>query len=200
MKSMTWKNLILVVIPAALMLTVWSAGPAEADDPPSPATSSQGTVAQEMPPAGDPLDDPLLFPNPAARFFHIPGSVLTPVDSSTTLVYDSMGCVHASAGASHLLNAPLELKDGQRIVLLRLYYDDTSSSDMNGWITRYNEAGTSYEDLVGVQSTGSSGHGSSYGDLDHIVDTYGWSYVLNVRLNSASSALQVCGLRVMYYD
>lgn len=200
MKHTTSTSLILAVIPAALMLAVWSAGPAEADDPPPPATSSQGTVAQEMPPVGEPLDDPLLSPNPAARFYHIPGSVLTPVDSMTTLVYDLMGCVHATAGAAYLLNAPLELKDGQRIVLLRLYYDDASASDMNGWITRYDELGTSYEDLVGVTSVGSSGHGSNYGDLDHIVDTYGWSYVLNVRLNAASSALQVCGLRVMYYD
>jgi hypothetical protein len=179
-------------------------------------TSSQGTKAQVLPARGEPLDDPAVSANQAtespsatppaagisatANFYHIPGSALTPVDSATTLAYDSMGCVHATAGAGYLLNAPLEIPNGSRIVLLRLYYDDTSASDdVNGWITRYNEAGTSFEDLVSVTSTGSAGHGSNYGDLDHIVDTYGWSYVLNARLNVASSALQVCGLRVMYY-
>jgi hypothetical protein len=167
----------------------------------APDTSSQGAEAQLMPARGEPLDSPALIASTAAtaHFYHIPGSVLMPVDSTTKLVYDLMGCVHASAGASYLLNAPLEIPDGSRIVLLRLYYNDTSASDMNSWITRYDELGTNYEDLVSVPSAGSAGHGSNYGDLDHTVDTYGWSYVLNVRLNVASSTLQVCGLRVMYY-
>jgi hypothetical protein len=165
-------------------------------------TSSQGTEMQALSFSARDivLDDQAVFPEAAtASFYHIPGSVLIPVDSATTLTYDLMGCVHATAGASYLLNAPLEIPDGSHIVLMRLYYNDTSASDLNGWITRYDELGTTFEDLVGVTSTGTGGHGSNYGDLDHIVDTYGWSYVLNVRLNVASSTLQICGIRVMYY-
>jgi hypothetical protein len=110
-----------------------------------------------------------------------------------------MGCVHVSAGATYLLNAPLEIPHGSQIVLLRLYYDDTSASNINSWITRYNEYGTGFEDLVSVSSLGDGGHSSNYGNLDHIVDTYNWRYVLNVRLNDPNSGLQVCGMRVMYY-
>ena len=135
-----------------------------------------------------------------ASFYHIPGSVLKPVDSITALSYDGNGCVHATAGASYLLVAPLEIPDGSNIVLLRLYYDDTSASDdIGGWITRYNAAGTGHEDLVYAPSTGSAGPGSNYGNLTHTVDTYDWSYVLHARLNATGSALKVCGLRVMYY-
>lgn len=216
MKRSTSKKIIVISIVILLSAVLLKVGFTEEDTPlaatnPSeitsdelstPNTSSQGTEAQSMPDQGEPLDDQERFPNlsPSAEFYHIPGSALTPVDSTTSLVYDNMGCVHASAGASYLLNAPLEIPDGSQIVLLRLYYDDTSASNINGWITRYNEAGTDYEDLVSVDSIGTGGHGSNYGDLDHIVDTYGWSYVLNVRLNASSSALQVCGLRVMYYS
>jgi hypothetical protein len=172
--------------------------------------SSQGTEVKSMPASSEPLDESALKGladkksasefSTTASFYHIPGSVLQPVDSSTTLKYDSMGCVHAGTGGYDLLNAPLDIPNGSRIVLLRLYYDDTSdSSNVSGWITRYNSAGTDYEDLVSVSSTGSSGHGSAYGDLDHTVDAYNWSYILVARTNGASSAQQVCGLRVMYY-
>lgn len=32
----------------------------------------------------------------------------------------------------------------------------------------------------------------------NVIDTYNWSYVLNGRVNSPGSTLQICGLRVMY--
>lgn len=176
------------------------AGPAEAGAPGAPGTSSQGTEAQVLPAPGAQLDDQSLFDEAAiAQFYHIPGSVLTPVNSATALAYGLYGCVYATAGAGSLLNAPLEIPDGSRIVLMRLYYDDTSAANLYGWITRYNEYGTGFQDLVAVPSVGDSGHGTNHGDLDHIVDTYNWSYVLNVSLGTASSGLQICGIRVMYY-
>jgi hypothetical protein len=216
-----WKSCIVVFIYLLLSVVLHKGVDTVAAETTAPAEpqdsmgSSQGTELQIMPNRGKLLDDPALFVGEkvqsvtineqavtletTARFYHIPGSVLTPVDSSTSLVYDYMGCVHASAGATSLLNAPLEIPDGSKIVLLRLYYDDTSADSISSWITRYNEAGTGFEDLVFAGSLGDGGHASSYGNLDHIVDTYNWRYVLNVRLNSASSTLQVCGLRVMYY-
>jgi hypothetical protein len=214
MNRSIWRSLMVVFVVLLLLVVLLKTGYSAPAEPP-PNTSSQGTAAQSMPARGEPLDDPALRAKQAsetpsatqpqasvaatASFYHIPGSVLTPVDGATTLAYDSMGCVHATAGAGYLLNAPLEIPSGSQIVLLRLYYDDTSASDISSWITRYNEAGTDFEDLVSVSSTGTAGHGSNYGNLDHIVDTYNWSYVLNVRLNASTSSLQVCGFRVMYY-
>lgn len=180
-----------------------TAGPApavHAQPVAAPGTDSQGRERSTPDVPGEPLDDESKFPDAAAAsFYHIPGSVLTPVSSATTLSYGFMGCIYATAGAGNLLNAPLELPDGARVVLVRLYYDDASTSSIDAWLTRYDELGTTYEDLIHIASTGSSGHGSSYGELDHVVNTYSWSYVLNVRLNAADTNLQVCGLRVMYY-
>jgi hypothetical protein len=215
MKHPVWKSIVFIVVLLLVVLlnsghTLAAETPANAG-PQATATpalgensgwgaSSQGDTPQVQVPRGLALDD--LRVNSAAAavsYYHIPGSVLTPVSSATTLDYDFMGCIHATAGASNLLNAPLNIPPGSRITLLRLYYDDTSTSDIQSWITRYNPEGTSFEDLVTVASSGTDGHGSNYGTLDHVVDPYGWSYVLVVRLNGTSPTLQVCGLRVMYY-
>ncbi len=177
---------------------------AEPAVPGSPNTSSQGTEAQVMPASGEAADDPALLAPTADndRFYHIPGSVLMPVDSGTTLAYDYMGCVHANTGGSALLNAPLDIPEGSTLIGFRLYYYDThASSNVQAWITRYNEDGTGYDDIAYATSSGTGGRGSVWADANssmNVLDTYNWSYVLNVRLNAASSTLQVCGLRVMY--
>ena len=167
-------------------------------------TSSQGAEAQSPTAPGVPLDDRALFPNATAQYYHVPGSVLMPVDSSTTLAYDYMGCVHAKTGGANLLNAPLDIPSGSTITGMRLfYYDSNASTNVQAWITRYDMDGVDFDDIVNTTSSGSSGRGNIWGDADPtmgVLDTYSWSYVLNVRVNSASNTLQICGLRVMYYS
>jgi hypothetical protein len=217
MNRSTWKSLAAVLVAVLLLVLLLSGGQPGVAGPPS--TSSQGTgpsapaessepganseasEVQSLSAPGAPLDDRSLFPDAAAaQFYHVTGPALRPTSTALTLFYDGFGCVHATAGASELLQAPLEIPDGSRIVLLRLYFNDTSPTDNIGsWISHYNEDGVGYSDLVYVPSTVSSGYGSNYGNLDHIVDTYSWRYVLNVRLHVASSELQLCGIRVMYH-
>lgn len=166
-------------------------------------TSSQGVEAPLPAVPGAPLDDLALFPNATAQYYHVPGSVLMPVDSSTTLAYDYMGCVHAKTGGANLLNAPLDIPGGSTLTGMRLYYvDSNASANVQAWITRYDIDGTDYDDIINIASSGSSGRGNVWGDAEPtmgVLDTYSWSYVLNVRVNSASNTLQICGLRVMYY-
>jgi hypothetical protein len=212
MNGSIWKYLSLVLAIALLLAvlsntenTTAASLPAinptpQPDEPGNLGLSSQGTEAQLLPFTGAQKDEQaLLAVSPSASFYNIPGSVLIPVDGVVNLVYDNNGCVHATAGANYLLNAPLDIPPGSHIVLMRLYYDDTNVGAIDSWITRYDEAGTDHQDLVSVSSIGSAGHGSNYGDLDNIMDTYSWRYVINVRLNTASPTLQVCGIRVMYY-
>lgn len=169
----------------------------------APVTSSQGAEAQLPTVPGAPLDDRVLSPDVTAQYYHIPGSVLMPVDSSTTLAYDYMGCVHAETGGANLLNAPLDIPSGSTLTGMRLYYvDSNASTNVQAWITRYDMDGTDYDDIINITSSGSSGRGNVWGDVNptmDVLDTYSWSYVLNVRVNSASNTLQICGLRVMYY-
>jgi|DewCreStandDraft_5_1066085.scaffolds.fasta_scaffold01442_21 hypothetical protein len=172
------------------------------DDGGGSLTSSQGTEVKSLPVSGEALDEQGLSPNSVSVFYHIPGSVLMPVDSTTTLGYDGKGCVHAKTGGSDLLNAPLDIPDGSTLIGARLYYyDGDASKDLQGWITRYNLDGTTFDDIVSIHSSGSGGRGNTWGaaiSSMSVIDMYNWSYVLNARLNGASNTLQVCGLRVMY--
>jgi hypothetical protein len=165
-------------------------------------TSSQGTAVQVSVAPSVPQDNRTLSPNATSRYYHIPGSVLMPVDSSTTLAYDYMGCIHAKTGGGDLLNAPLDIPEGSTLIGLRLYYNDTNAgTNINAWITRYNLDGTDYDDIVSVVSSGSAGHGNVWAEVDptmNLVDPYNWSYVINGRVNGAASSLQICGIRVMY--
>lgn len=138
--------------------------------------------------------------NAVAHFYSAAGSTFLTVESSQSWTYDYMGCIHNTTDGFSLVNLDLQLPDGAQIVLLRVYYDDTlAGTTGNGWITRYPVGGTTFEDLVNVPTVGSAGHGSNYGNLNHIVDNYNNSYVLNWRANIASSGMQLCGMRVMYY-
>lgn len=146
---------------------------------------------------GNSFIDAFSFP---ADFYSVPGSAFISVEKSQGWAYDYMGCIHNTTDGLSLMNFNLQIPDGSRIVLLRVYYDDTLvSTDGSAWITRYPEGGTTFQDLVNVPTSGSAGHGSNYANLDYVVDTYSNSYVLNWRANATGIGMQLCGMRVMYY-
>jgi hypothetical protein len=134
-----------------------------------------------------------------ASFYHVPGSVFVPTDSLTLMVTGYYGCFYLDAGYAYALNAPLEIPDGARLVELRMFYHDTSAGGMDGWIYRYNDLSTTMESIAYVESVGDTGHSSSYTTIDHTVDNFNYKYVLMVRINGATSDLQLCGMRVAYY-
>jgi hypothetical protein len=176
-----WKKSIFMIIVMLLVVVLSNRGrPAAAESP------------------GMPLA-PLAPTGTGASSYHIAGSVLTPTDSRTVIATNYMGCFHVTAGSAFLLNAPLKIPDGSRIVQLVLFYDVTTTATIDSWITRYNDLGTSEENLVHVQNSSTGGHGSNYAALEHVVDNFNYSYVLNVKFNGQSESLQVCGLRVLYY-
>ena len=140
MNRLASASLLLAFAAVLLVFTSLNGGQTAAAQPPSAPvatttaksgaviTSSQGMAAQAPTAPGVPRDTQPLAPSATSKFYHIPGSVLTPVDSSTTLAYDSMGCIHAKTGGGDLLNAPLEIPDGSTLIGVRLYYYDTNGS------------------------------------------------------------------------
>lgn len=97
-----------------------------------------------------------------------------------------------------IFNIPLDIPDGVRIEYLRIYYYDTSASNSQAWVTRYNDEG-GLEDVTYVASDGNAGYGTNLGAyLEHVVDMTNYSYVLNWRPNATGSTMQLCGLRVAY--
>ena len=169
------------------LLAATGAALAQKGDPPAPAAAAAA------------LRDPLLAPQAGASYYHVPGSVLTPMDSGTTVAYHDVGCVYATGGTERILNAPLDIPPASRILSFTVYYYDTSIGDLSGKLTRYNAAGTSSTDLASISSTGSDGYDSRSDSLDHVTDTFNYSYAVRVSFGSTSGSLRVCGVRVMYY-
>jgi hypothetical protein len=165
-----------------------------------PGASSEDSQPREFPKQDAPQPDENQpgAPGIAFTYYHVAGAALQPRASSTSYAYDGLGCIHITAGAE-LFNTNFQVPDGSTIKYLRLYYYDTSATDEQAWITRYDD-GASFQDLVTVASTGSSGLGTILSPaITHTVDNYGWSYVLNWRENTTGATLQLCGLRVAYY-
>jgi hypothetical protein len=95
-------------------------------------------------------------------------------------------------------NIHLDLPHGSSIEYLRLYYYDTVTANGHAWLTRYDDGGV-FADVLYVASAHSGGYGTTLSDHSgHIVDSYGYSYVLNWRPDDLSPGLQLCGLRVAY--
>lgn len=201
MKSSIWRSLIVVL---ALLLVVsigQRTSASQSAQLPGTITDSQGNDVAYTVVESQPYDDLALFPEfAAASYYHIPASVLVPVDHDVQVKYGYMGCIYTVAGAGYLLNAPLEIPDGSQLVGMRMYYYDTSTTgNASGWITLYHADGSDFEDLLNVVSSGSSGRGDVWTTADDIIDAYNYSYVINARFETNSSTEQICGFRVMYY-
>ena len=133
-------------------------------------------------------------------YYHVPGSALRPRDSSVEWGSDaSGGCLKLVSGSSGVVfNVQLDIPNGDRIDYLRIFYYDTSASDSQAWVTRYDDIG-GIQDIAYVTSQGNTGYGTSLSpDVTHVVDNIDQSYILNWRPNVVGSTMYLCGLRVAY--
>ncbi len=139
--------------------------------------------------------------SPALSFsyYKVIGSVFQPRDSTLTYGYSSNGCIYQNGGATFRFQAPLILPEGSEIKYVRIYYLDTAATDLTVWLTRY-EPGQANLDLTSVQSTGIGGYGTVLSPLiTQTVDMATYAYELTWGTSVATSANQICGVRVAYY-
>ena len=153
---------------------------------------------------------PDLFPNgpdaPAESmvtfsYYRLVGTAFNNRTSATTFGYTSNGCVYQTGGADTRFMAPLLIPQDSTIKYLRLYYNDTSTTaDITAWITRY-QPGVTFEELMSVTSTGSSGVGTNLSsEITHTVDLVNWAYTIIIGPGLSTSANSFCGVRVAYYS
>ena len=130
----------------------------------------------------------------------IVGSTLKPrVNNVTYETSGSGGCAYVSAGsASTVWNTPVIVPDGANVQYLRIYVNDTSASDIQGWFSVYDLYGGLVQEF-GIASNGTPG--TAYFDttlINHVIDYGTYSYVINMRPNGIGSTLQFCGARVFF--
>lgn len=132
--------------------------------------------------------------------FRVPGTALKPRGSDVDYVpTGGGGCFYASAGNSdRVFNTGLYLPQGSNVLVLRMYFDDTSSSNSRSWFTVYDLYGNIVQEW-GVSSTGDSGNGfEDTVEISHTIDYSSYSYALSWRPNDLGSDTQLCGFRIFY--
>lgn len=126
-------------------------------------------------------------------YLFIAGSAFTPRTSSQTVTYQGSGCTYSSAA----LTTSLELADFSEISGVRVfYYNTTPGSSVSLFLTTYDGAGGSSDNLTG-NMTSSSGYASDYFSLATplVVDQFASSMVLTATM---SPGTRLCGMRVFY--
>ncbi len=163
-----------------------------------PANSSNRPVA--MPDNGPDARTTAQAPTATFSYFRLLGVAFNGRTSSTTYAYNFNGCIYETGGSDNRFMAPLIIPDGSVIKYLRLYYNDTSSlTDLTAWITRY-QPGITSEDLTSVNSTNSTGFGSTLSpEITHTVDMASWAYTIIIAPNGNTVSNTICGIRVAYY-
>lgn len=167
-----------------------------------------GITNSEKAYSGD--DDTALLPAVAQKpadgkwsdvlYYNVAGVTLRPRSSNTS--WESTGnCLYSPSG-SELFNTPLNLPDGSVIDYLYIDYYNTSETNAEAYLSRYNNLG-GYLDLVNMQTTMNGGYFSEQSSyignvVNSVVDNENYSYAINFRPNVNSDEMRLCGFRVAY--
>jgi hypothetical protein len=136
-------------------------------------------------------------PTATFTYYNISAPGFFPRSSTTTLVYNNLGCTYMS-NASDYAVANVHLPDGAVLKYLRVYYNVTSGS-VTGWITKY-DGGQHTLDLVNVTSNTTTGWNFIVSsEITDTVSNSAYSYVVNLKSNGAGATMQYCGARIAYY-
>lgn len=134
------------------------------------------------------------------EYLRIAGSTFHPLDNATTYDYPGAGCIAKTGGVDARFAHKVILPEGAGVRYLRLYYYDTSSSDVVAFFTTYDGAGN-FSERGSVSSIGGlSGYNSVVSsDINYTVDPF--SSAINVVANLGTqdnSTLRFCGVRIAY--
>ena len=198
-----------------LLAFLWLAGKdtVAAQNPTPPGADNPATVGTPLPPFADgqlpppvnrrapdqPAGPDSKAPALSFSYYKVIGTAFQPRESTSTFTYSTNGCMYQNGGTDFRFQAPLILPEGSEIKYMRIYYLDTAATDMTVWLTRY-APGQANLDLTSVLSTGNGGYGTVLSPLiTQTVDMATYAYVLTWGTSIATSANQICGVRIAYY-
>ncbi|MGD2206157.1 MAG: hypothetical protein PVH17_05205 [Anaerolineae bacterium] len=156
------------------------------------ARAAMPTVVEELPQGIDATT--------AIADFRVSGTALRPRSDDVSYIPTAGGgCFYPSSGNSfRVFNTGLYLPQGSNVLVMRMYYDDTSSSNSRAWFSVYDL----YGDLVdewSVDSVGDTGNGfNDTGLISHTINYLSYSYAINWRPSDLGSDMQLCGFRIFY--
>jgi hypothetical protein len=180
---------LLATAGAALAGPISSAGPG-----PLPAMPLRATpvVAAQAP-------DNVVTTGVPFSYLNIVGAVFQGRNDGVGFNTGKPGCVYTTAGNARLTFKAV-LPDGALVKYVRIFYYDTSGSDMTVWLTDYDGAGNN-NDLAMVSSSGNGGFGTALSaELNYTVNHAANALALVATPSVLDSTQQLCGVRIAYYD
>lgn len=196
-----WRYALFLAL--LLGITLWNVG--RADDPAprvdeggvlviDPDSNTEGT-GRMVAPAEVVPQTPSGYATYVRRYA---GLTFVPRDSDQEHNYSGSGCIEGKVGGTGLWVHSLDLPQGAEITDFRLYYyDSNGSAAVNGWITRFDNAGIT-EDLISVPSSDAGGYGSVAAPTSILVDNTSFSYVVYGRPGGNDGTTRLCGVAVTY--
>ncbi len=172
-----------------------------------PASYDSGDPSFDAPgvlPPDENATDSIQGTSATFSYYTVAGPELHPRTTANDQTYSANGCVYMTSGSSAglLTGTGMHIPDGSVVKYIRLYYNDTNASaGVDAFLTRY-APGTATSDLVSTGSTNAFSGGSGFvvsSQITETVNNTSYAYLLYGWPDSASSTLQVCGLRVAYY-
>jgi hypothetical protein len=148
---------------------------------------------------GDVRADKLVYSSPRTHYFVVGGEGFVPgsnVDYQNTYL---MGGAYIYTGSGALV-APVHLPHGAVVTELKVFFNDTSTSNMTVYLARLNLSSGGYVFMAAVDSSGISGYGSktdttiSYATIDNTA----YGYHIHAWSDSWDSNLKIMGALVVY--
>lgn len=135
------------------------------------------------------------------RYLQIAGAAFHPASNNVSFAYSGYGCINRTGASTGLFTHKVVLPQGSVVKYLRLFYNDTSASDIAAFFTSYDQVG-GYLEYTSTASAGNAGYGSSLGpEITEVVDHFVRPFVVTVNMDaSVDSTLQFCGVRIAYID
>ncbi len=141
------------------------------------------------------------------KYYMVSGATLRGRSSTATYTYTSLGCVNSTDVDSmdRLLNTELHIPDNATVKYLRMYYYDNSiTARPRAYITYY-QPGTITIDLLTINDTAMDATAPGYGfvvssEITHTVNNISQAYTLIGWPSDDLTTIQICGLRVAYYE
>jgi hypothetical protein len=135
------------------------------------------------------------------RYLRIAGAAFHPVSNNVSFDYGAAGCINRTGASAALFTHKVALPQGSVVKFLRLYYNDTSASNITAFFTSYDQVGGFFE-YTSIGSASDIGYDSSLSpEIAAVVDDFVEPFVVTVNMDaSVDSSLQFCGVRIAYID
>lgn len=131
-------------------------------------------------------------------YLTIAGSAFHPVSNATPYSYPGGGCIAKTGNGDGLFTHKAILPDGAIVRYLRLYYYDTSSQTLLGFVTKYDGAGNIVQSSSASSTDGGFGSALSP-DLNFVVDQFTDAVSVIINMGSQNdSTLRLCRVRIAY--